>query len=207
MRGKVRERWIAGELDDAVSADLICQRAALLFGALVAPDQGRTHHLVALIEHDRTVHLSREANASDLGATEFCLAESLANCHATGPPPICRMLLCPADPWRGKRLVPLHGGGNHLATLVDHERTGPACADVDAEQKCCRSRHGRLSVTPPARHIKAAPTQDSAFHNVLNEIGHVSSAIAIIETSISQRGSNHVCPTFCWLAVRSEEHR
>src|SRR5271157_1545529 len=139
--GKVRERWIAGELDDAVSADLLRQFAALLFCALVAPDQGRTHHLVALIEHDRAVHLTREANAGDLAATEFGLAESFANCHATSPPPVCRMLLCPTDLRRGKRLVPLHGGGNHLATFVDHEGAGPACANVDAEQKCCRFRH------------------------------------------------------------------
>ena len=112
---------IAGELNQPLVADFSGQIAALLFGTDVAPDQRGTNDASLLVQHDRAVHLTGQAGASDLFGAKVGTRDGLANCDAGSTPPVFRLLLCPADLRRSEGLMFFGGGGDHAAVAVDDE--------------------------------------------------------------------------------------
>lgn len=114
-------------------ADLGGQIAALLFGADVAPDQRGPYDASLLVEHNCTVHLTGEANASDFFSVEIGAGDGLANRDAGGAPPVFGTLFGPADLWRSKGLVLFRSGGYDAAMAVDGDGARSASTNVNAE--------------------------------------------------------------------------
>jgi len=56
--GEVGQGGVAGELDEAVEADLFGEPVALGLGALIAPDEGGAEDFACGVEHDAAVHLA-----------------------------------------------------------------------------------------------------------------------------------------------------
>jgi len=91
------------------------------FGADVAPDQGRTNDAALLVEHDRAVHLTGEADAGDFFGSKVGTRDSFANRDAGGTPPVFGVLLGPADLRRIERLVFFGGGRDDAAIAIDDD--------------------------------------------------------------------------------------
>ena len=94
--GEVGQRGIAGELDQALVADLLGQPVAFGLGAGVAPDERGAQDLAVFIEHDRAVHLAGEANRRDGLARFRSVGERFANGILGGAPPVLGILFGPA---------------------------------------------------------------------------------------------------------------
>src|SRR6266478_5409443 len=124
---------IAGQLNQPLLADLDGQIAALLFSANVAPDQGGTDDASLIVEHNRAVHLTGEAKASDFFSFEVGTRDGLANRNARGAPPVFGMLLGPADLRRSEGLMLFRGGGNNPAVAIDDDGARSSCANVNPE--------------------------------------------------------------------------
>jgi hypothetical protein len=79
------------------------------------------------------VHLTRKADAGDFFGAKICTADGLPDCNGGGPPPVFRLLLCPADPRRSKWLVFFGGGRNDAAMAIDDDGARSPGANVDPE--------------------------------------------------------------------------
>ncbi len=124
---------IAGQLNQPLLADLDGQIVALLFSTNVAPDQSGTDNASPLIQHNRAVHLTGEANASDFFSFEVGTRDYLANRDAGGAPPVFGMLLGPADLRRSKGLMLLRGGSDDPAVAIDNDGARSSGANVNPE--------------------------------------------------------------------------
>jgi hypothetical protein len=78
------------------------------------------------------MHLSGEADAGNLLATQVALFESFADGRAARLPPVFGMLFSPADLGRGKGLMLRRGGSDEPPLRVDDERARSSGANVDA---------------------------------------------------------------------------
>ena len=61
---------------------------------LVAPDDGVPQHLIVLVQHDQTVHLSGDADAFDFLFRSTALCDYCLNGLDHGIFPVCRILFC-----------------------------------------------------------------------------------------------------------------
>src|SRR5438477_2801593 len=130
---EICQRRIAGELNQALLADFGGQVAALLFCAHVAPDQSGTNDASLLIQHDRAVHLSGEADASNFFGAEIGARDGFTNRDAGGTPPILGVLLGPTDLLRSEGLVLFRGGRDHAATAIDDDGARSSGTNVNPE--------------------------------------------------------------------------
>src|ERR1019366_584252 len=130
---KVGQSWIAGQLDEPFRSYFFGQRTALAVGAHVAPDQCRTHHPPALIEHYCAVHLSGETQTSNGVPPQSGTLQSTWNSNRASGPPIVRLLLGPANLRRSKGSVLFRGGGNDTPVLVNNQDTRSAGSYVNPE--------------------------------------------------------------------------
>src|SRR5207302_1347082 len=55
---KIRERRIAGQLNEALRAELLRKIAGLFFGALIAPDERGANHFAAGVQQNGAMHLA-----------------------------------------------------------------------------------------------------------------------------------------------------
>src|SRR6185437_6876649 len=94
-QGEVGQGRVAGEIDEALKADLLRQPVALGLGALVAPDERGAEDVARSIEHDATMHLAGEADGLDLAAGEFALGHGSGDGLAGSAPPVVWVLLGP----------------------------------------------------------------------------------------------------------------
>src|SRR5438445_13607779 len=130
---EICQRRIAGELNQALLADFGGQVAALLFCAHVAPDQSGTNDASLLIQHDRAVHLSGEADASNFFGAEIGARDGFTNRDAGGTPPILGVLLGPTDLLRSEGLVLFRGGRNEAAAAIYDEGARSFGTNVNPE--------------------------------------------------------------------------
>lgn len=130
---EIRQRGIAGELNQALKAESSREVAALLIGADVAPDERGTNDASMVIKKHGAVHLAGEADTGDIFAGEIGIRERLANGEAGGAPPILGMLLGPADLRRGEGLVIGGGRRDDPAVAINYDGARAAGANVDPE--------------------------------------------------------------------------
>src|SRR6266568_3153346 len=130
---EIGQGGIAGELNQPLLADFGGQIAALLFGSHVTPDQSGTNDAPLLVQHDCTVHLTGEADASDFFGAEIGARDGLLNRNTRGPPPIFWLLLGPAYLGRSKGLVFFGGGGDHAAMAIDDDGARSSGTNVNPE--------------------------------------------------------------------------
>src|SRR5260370_7282792 len=130
---EIRQCGIAGELHQTLLTDFGGQIAALLFSANVAPDQSGANDATLLIEHNRAVHLTGEANASDFFGFEAGTRDDLANRDARGAPPVFGMLLGPADLRRSKGLMLFRGGSDDPALAIDNHGPRSSVATLNPD--------------------------------------------------------------------------
>ena len=133
-KGEVRQRGIAGELDQASAADLGFQPVTLWLGTLVAPDERGAEDFPGGVEHDAAVHLAGEANGLDLTRGNVGLSEGSADGFASGAPPVCGVLLGPPYVLGVDGGVLAGTGSDDVAGAVDEHGAGAAGADVDAKK-------------------------------------------------------------------------
>jgi hypothetical protein len=131
--GEVSKWRVAGKLNQPIHAEQFRQLSNLSFRPLIAPDDGGSHDLVARIEQDGTVHLSRESDAVNSGSAGAEFFQRPRHGMPAGSPPIPRILFCPSQLRRLKRLMVCGSGRNHRSPLVNDESARPAGADIDAE--------------------------------------------------------------------------
>jgi hypothetical protein len=80
------------------------------------------------------VHLSGEADSSDLGSPDCDFVHRLSDGNATSAPPVARILLRPSRAWRSKRIMIFACGGKNLPALIHDEGTRSARADINAQK-------------------------------------------------------------------------
>src|SRR5258708_31792065 len=130
---EIRQSRIAGELNQPLVADFGGQIATLFFGADVAPDQCGTNDASLLVQHDRAVHLTGEADASDVVGSKVGARDGFANRDAGGTPPVFGVLLCPTNLRRSEWLVFFGGGRDDAAIAVDDDGARSSGTDVNPE--------------------------------------------------------------------------
>jgi len=79
------------------------------------------------------VHLTGEADAGDVFASEIRGGKRSAHGGASGVPPILGLLLGPANLRRGKGLMILRGGGDKATRLIEEQGPRAAGANVNSE--------------------------------------------------------------------------
>jgi len=76
---EIRERRVAGEINETVCAELLGKFPDLGFGTLIAPDEGGADHVIVAIEQDGAMHLPGKSDAGNLIAAHFCRSERPAD--------------------------------------------------------------------------------------------------------------------------------
>ena len=130
---EVGEGWIRGQFDQPLLTDGLVEHAALLRGSLVTPDQGGAEDFFVLVEQDRAMHLSRQADCRDFAAGCAGLPQQPGDRLLACVPPVARVLLCPSILGRGKRRVLMRRRPEHGALFVNEKRARTARAYVDAD--------------------------------------------------------------------------
>ena len=92
--------------------------------------------MVCLVQHDGAVHLAGKSNAGNLIGVQSRAGHGLPHRDPTGPPPVFRILLRPANLRRSERSVLLGGGRQYPASLIHNQGPGAAGADIDSENMC-----------------------------------------------------------------------
>jgi hypothetical protein len=122
---EIRERRIAGKLDDARKAKILRELFGLFFRALIAPDNGGTNDVSQTVEENGSMHLSREANRGYVLGCGICVMKRFLYGRCARTPPIERVLLGPTAPRRSERLMLVRAGRGN-SPLPVHEQG--ACA-------------------------------------------------------------------------------
>src|SRR5712664_1950773 len=130
---EIRQGRIASELNQPFLADFGAQIAALLFGANVAPDQRGADDASLLVEHDRAVHLTGEADAGDFFGAKAGTRDGFANRDAGGTPPVFGVLLGPTDLRRSEGLVFFRRGGDDAAVAINDDGARSSGSNVNPE--------------------------------------------------------------------------
>ncbi len=63
---EIRERRIAGEIDQPAGAELFAESADLGFGALIAPDECGADHFIVAVQQHSAMHLSGKPDTGNL---------------------------------------------------------------------------------------------------------------------------------------------
>jgi hypothetical protein len=66
---EIRERRIAGKLNQPIATKHFLELTALRFAPLITPDNCRSHHFVRGIEQNRAMHLAGKADAGNIGSS------------------------------------------------------------------------------------------------------------------------------------------
>jgi hypothetical protein len=131
---EVSERRIAGELNQTLGSNGVFQVLHLLLRSLIAPDEGRAHHLVIPIQEDGTMHLPGKADAGNLVRRASRLLKHLSHRKTSRSPPVCRILFGPSWFRRHKWPVFLCPGAKHSALFVQDQGPGAARPDINSEE-------------------------------------------------------------------------
>jgi hypothetical protein len=129
---EIRKRRIRRELENARPADRFVQPPAFLFGALIAPDEGRPEDAAVRVEQHGSVHLTGQSDARDRFRGDPTRGDGRSNRLLTGAPPVGRVLLGPGRARRCERRVIGGRRREERAAVVEDQRTRAAGADVDA---------------------------------------------------------------------------
>jgi hypothetical protein len=130
------QRRVAGYRHQVVSPDRFSYLPALPVSTLVIPEQGRPDDPIARIEEDGPMHLAGKTYSRHLSVGR---SRDRAKYTRHRFPPVFRMLLRPARPWRQDRM--LRGCvGHHIARGVDGQRSNAAGSDVEADYNAHRDR-------------------------------------------------------------------
>ena len=137
--GEVGQCRVAGELDEALIADLFRQPVAFGLGARVAPDKGGAQNRAVFVEHDGAVHLSGKPNGRDGLLGLRCGGKGSANGFLRGTPPILGILLRPARMGCFEGRVFAGGSGDQLACLIHNHGARAARAHIHPKEPHSRS--------------------------------------------------------------------
>ena len=134
-RSTASQRGVCCDFDQTLCADFFGNFRALRSGSLVAPDDGTAQDLAVFIEHDKTVHLSGQADALDILGRNAGLLHDGADGPERRIAPVSRFLLCVAVFGLIKGI--LDGvGGDDLAGLIKQYGLGAAGTEVYADNIC-----------------------------------------------------------------------
>jgi hypothetical protein len=73
---EIGERRVRRELEEPVRSNRGLEPAALLFGPLIAPDDGRPYHFTGCVQQHGAVHLSRQSDRADAAARHAAVARA-----------------------------------------------------------------------------------------------------------------------------------
>ena len=130
---------VAGPGGQPLAADAPGQRAHLLRGALVSPQDGGPQRLATCVQADQRVHLPGQPQPGHLARMDARLADCLFAAGQRGRQPIRRVLLCPTRA-RCVDGVFAPGPGQQPPGAVNHHRFRAGSADVEADE--VRRGHG-----------------------------------------------------------------
>ena len=125
------EGRVCCDLDQLVAADDAVHLLNLSCGTLIAPDDGGTEHLVILVQHNKTVHLTGDTDTLYVFLLNAALSHNSLDGLGHGICPVSGILLCIAV----LRLV--HGvfyrlGGDNCTLFVKEDCLGTAGTAVHA---------------------------------------------------------------------------
>ena len=132
---EIRQRRIAGQLDEAFEADGAIELFRLRFRPLITPDERGANDFVVFIEQDGAVHLAGETDSGDGTGIEAGKLQRFANGQSGRAPPVARVLLRPARLRAGKVGVLFRAGGEDRAEIVENDGARAAGSDVDAQDR------------------------------------------------------------------------
>jgi hypothetical protein len=159
---EIRERRIAGELNEVFCRKEIGKSFDLGLSPLITPDEGGSNYVIASIEQDCAMHLPRESDAcNSIGATSGGI-ESTSNGYPTRPPPILRKLFCPSRLRRCEGHVLLGAGGDDSPVFINDESTGSASANIDSHELDTFSQSAADLLSSPLEMWVAASAQTRA---------------------------------------------
>ena len=133
-QGKVGQRGVAGEFDQALAADLCLQPVALGLGALVAPDERGAQHLAFGVEHDAAMHLAGQADGIESPRRRVRRGHGAGDRLARSSPPVLRLLLGPADMFRPDGRVLACRRGHHQASPVYQDGPRASRPYIDSQK-------------------------------------------------------------------------
>ena len=107
-------------------------RIDLSLASLIAPDQTGADNLAFRVEHDKAVHLAREADAFYGVATDGCLSEDATNRDLGGAPPIVRVLFRPQRFLHAHLRMCFGASRNDLTLIIQQQRARAAGSDIDS---------------------------------------------------------------------------
>ena len=149
---------VAGEFDQSFEPEPPFDLVTLGLRSLVVPEDGRTHHPVATIETNQSMHLARESDGRRFPAQ---------SCESAfgRPPPRVGILLGPAG-LRDAELVLLRRGSRHLPVCRDCDGLDAGGADVEPDDHlvgsaACGGR--RSAVHPISRGRSRIPASDTRW--------------------------------------------
>jgi hypothetical protein len=202
---EVRQRRIAGELDQALGADFLGERSALRPGANVTPDQRRADHFVCGVEHDSAMHLTRETDARDVFRAQVGSRQSFANGDTASAPPVFGLLLGPSDRRRSERSVFFGRRTCDFAAFIQQDRPRATRADIDA-QEMDRTSPPTRSVCHAGSPGILAPIQ--RFRKGISPIRILREMIARARGSLQSGASspNEIARNVCGPAESGNEH-
>src|SRR4030095_15557334 len=102
--GEPGKRGVASDLNQLVISHCACDAVSFCLASLVAPDDGRTKHLMLLVEQHQPVHLARQPNALNGIAFNSSAVEHSGYSLSGRRPPVLRVLLRPLRLRRADRL-------------------------------------------------------------------------------------------------------
>src|SRR5580658_213079 len=117
-----------------LGADQSGQIAALLLASDIAPDNGGSYDTCLLVQQYRAVHLSGQANASDLIAAHSGGCQRFRHRHAARAPPVARILLGPANLRRRESSVVFGSGGKQASLAINNQGARTSSADIDSQK-------------------------------------------------------------------------
>jgi len=129
---EVGERRIAGELNNARESETLFEFLRLLFGALIAPDDGWTDDVTGGVQQNCSMHLAGEANARYAIGRCVRLLQRFFYRGPAGEPPIEWVLFCPAVLRRRKWLMLVRAGRDDAAAFVNEKCACTAGSNVYA---------------------------------------------------------------------------
>ena len=171
--GEARERRVSHHLHQRLAASgSLFDLAALDCGSLIIPQERRADHSAGLVKENRAMHLPAQANALHIGRGEGCRGQHRLHGLDRRVPPELGVLLRPARV--GVRTGILgRGRREDRPPVVEGERLGSRCADIDAQSNAHflisqRSPHGKMrgSTAAGSRRASASNTSTATVLNV-----------------------------------------
>ena len=118
--------------EESFSADFLGDFGALCCGTLIVPQQGRADDGVGVVEEDRAVHLTGQADAADVCRVDA--TDDGADCLLGATPPIRGVLFAPERLWGRNGVLGESAGDNGTFAITD-DCFGAGRSDIEPDEE------------------------------------------------------------------------